>query len=167
MEQRQEQIQKFRAVGDPLKAEGDLNELYREVILDHFKNPRHRTILENPHVHAEGENPLCGDEVTVELKFEGEKVKDISVRSRGCSISQASGSIMGQELTGKTEEEIYSLISYFKGVMRGENIPDNEEDWGDLETLSGVCKFPVRVKCALLPWTTLEEGLKEYKKKQF
>jgi nitrogen fixation protein NifU and related proteins len=141
-----------------------LEDLYREVILDHYRNPRNRTPLEHPDAHAEGVNPLCGDEVTVELSLENGTIAAVSVRGQGCSISQSSASMMGHAIKGKTTAEVMNLIERFKTMMVSENgvTLDPEHPGatlGDLEALAGVRKYPVRIKCANLPWTTLEEAL--------
>jgi nitrogen fixation NifU-like protein len=141
-----------------------LEDLYREVILDHYRNPRNRTPLEHPDATAEGVNPLCGDEVTVELSFGDGTVEAVSVRGQGCSISQSSASMMGHAIKGKTTAEVRDLVDRFKTMMLSENgvalDPDNPgATIGDLEALAGVRKYPVRIKCANLPWTTLEEAL--------
>ncbi len=144
-----------------------LEELYREVILDHYRNPRNRRHIEHPDLHAEGNNPLCGDEITLDLSLDGDKVRDIAVLGHGCSISQASASMMSQAVKDKTIDEVSDLISRFKAMM---DIGDGSEAGldpdrpgsvlGDLEALQGVRKFPVRIKCANLAWTTLEEALR-------
>ncbi len=143
-----------------------LNELYREVILDHYRSPRHHDHLDNPDAEAEGKNPLCGDEVTVEISFDGETISDIAAVSAGCSISQASASMMTQALMGKDRKEVDELIHAFKAMMSIEDSdgPTVDPDrpgavLGDLEALQGVRKFPVRVKCADLPWATLQQAL--------
>jgi nitrogen fixation protein NifU and related proteins len=135
-----------------------LEDLYREVILDHYRNPRNRQPLAKPELSAEGVNPLCGDEVTVELSVEGGRVARISVRGQGCSISQASGSMMGDAVGGLTKEEISSLTDQFRRILTAEE-PVEEPGLGELDALQGVRKYPVRVKCALLPWITLEDAL--------
>ena len=144
-----------------------INELYREVILDHYRAPRHHDHLDNPDAEAAGNNPLCGDEVTVELKFDGDTVADIAAVSAGCSISQASASMMTQALIGRDRKEVDELIHAFKAMMSIEEAADSPSIdperpgavLGDLEALQGVRKFPVRVKCADLPWATLEQAL--------
>ncbi len=143
-----------------------LEELYRQVILDHYRNPRHRGHLPSPDTAAEGQNPLCGDEVWVELVFEGERVTDVAISGQGCSISQASASMMSDAILGKDRKELEELIRRFKAMMSigngGEDGIDPDRPGavlGDLEALQGVRKFPVRIKCADLPWTTLEEAL--------
>ena len=140
--------------------EPEFDELYREIILDHYRNPRHGEPLEDPEVVAEGYNPLCGDEVEVRLRFENGAVSDLSFRGRGCSISQASGSMLTDAVIGKPVDEVRWLVELFTAMIKD---PEAEppEELGDLEALRGVAKFPVRVKCATLAWHTLEDGLKQ------
>jgi len=143
-----------------------LEDLYREVILDHYRSPRNRQALDRANAVADGNNPLCGDEVRIELLIEGGEVTAIGVTGHGCSISQASGSMMGDAVKGRTIEAIRMLTGRFKGMMSidSDNDPGLDPDrpgavLGDLESLQGVRKFPVRIKCANLPWTTLEEAI--------
>ena len=143
-----------------------LEDLYREVILDHYRSPRNRQALDRANAVADGNNPLCGDEVRIELLIEGGEVTAIGVTGHGCSISQASGSMMGDAVKGRTIEAIRMLTGRFKGMMSidSANDPGLDPDrpgavLGDLESLQGVRKFPVRIKCANLPWTTLEEAI--------
>ena len=140
--------------------EPEFDELYRELILDHYRSPRHREPLDDPDVVAEGYNPLCGDELELRLRFENGAVSDVSCRGRGCSISQASGSMLTDTIVGKPVEEVRHLIGLFtKMVTNAEEEPP--EELGDLEAFQGVAQFPVRVKCATLAWHTLEDGLKQ------
>jgi nitrogen fixation protein NifU and related proteins len=142
-----------------------LDELYRQVILDHYRSPRRSGRLSDPDAHAEGHNPLCGDEVAVDLRFDGDRVVDAAVLGRGCSISQASASMMADRVVGLTRAEVDDLAQRVKrllGIEEGDPglDPDRPGDaLGDLEALAGVRRFPVRIKCADLPWTTLEEAL--------
>ncbi|GIU91974.1 MAG: iron-sulfur cluster assembly scaffold protein [Acidimicrobiia bacterium] len=141
-----------------------LEELYREVILDHYRNPRNRAPVPNPDAKAEGVNPLCGDEVTVELSFDDGRVGAVAVRGQGCSISQSSGSMMSEAIKGRTLAEVRDLIARFKALMDIEGSLELDPDrpgavLGDLEALQGVKRYPVRIKCAALPWTTLEQAL--------
>ena len=138
--------------------EPELDELYRELILDHYRSPRNHEPLESPDVVAEGYNPLCGDEIEIQLRFAGDSIEEIAFRGHGCSISQASSSMLTVAVKGKSAEEARSLIESFKRMMTD---PDSEppEELGDLEALQGVAKFPVRVKCATLAWHALEDGL--------
>jgi nitrogen fixation protein NifU and related proteins len=141
-----------------------LDDLYREIVLDHYRRPRGRRKLENPAVAVEGFNPTCGDQVHVALSVEGDKIKDVQVDCQGCSISVASGSMMAELLIGRTAGEIDGLTEAVKDMMHGRT-PDPGLDLGDLEALEGVRKFPVRIKCALLAWTTLQEALTAFAKK--
>ncbi len=142
-----------------------LDELYREVILDHYRNPRRRGRLEHPTAHAEGLNPLCGDEVSLDVTVEDGTVTDLAVTGQGCSISQASASMMAEAIVGKTIEEIAEISHRFRTMMdleegsAGLDSSRPGETLGDLEALQGVRRFPVRIKCAALPWTTLQEAL--------
>ncbi len=139
--------------------ESQLDDLYREVILDHYRNPRHRGSLPAPTTRHEGYNPLCGDDVTVELLVKGGIVEDVAFHGSGCSISQSSASMMTEAIRGKTVPEIESLFGEFTAMMRGSDDIDFDRI-GDLEALEGVRKFPVRVKCATLAWHTLQEALR-------
>ena len=142
-----------------------LQELYREVILDHYRNPRHRGHLTDPDVHADGENPSCGDEFSLDLTVDGDRVAAVATQGQGCSISQASGSMMADAVVGKSLDEVHELTSAFKRMMsieEGESPVDEGRPGsvlGDLEALQGVRRFPVRIKCADLPWTTLEDAI--------
>ncbi len=140
--------------------EPEFDELYREIILDHYRSPRHHEPLADPDVVAEGYNPLCGDEVELRLSLKDGAVSDLSVRGRGCSISQASGSMLTDVILGKPVEEVRRLIDLFTRMVTD---PEEEPpaELGDLEALQGVAKFPVRVKCATLAWHTLEDGLEQ------
>jgi len=145
----------------------DIEELYRQVILDHYRNPRRRGKLTGPHVHAEGLNPSCGDEFFLDLLIEDGVVTDMAIDGQGCSISQASGSMMTDAILGKSVEDVRTVSSKFKlmmGINEGEDPLDHERPGavlGDLEALQGVRKFPVRIKCADLPWTTLSDALEK------
>jgi nitrogen fixation NifU-like protein len=156
-----------------------LEDLYREIILDHYRSPRNRGELAvPPAVRAEGFNPLCGDEIVVFLDVEDGIVTDIKVGGQGCSISQSSASMMSQAVKGKSVEEARALIRAFKAMMSihehrlgGEGEGDDDAEatggdlpevkLGDLEALQGVVKFPVRIKCATLAWNTLTQALDE------
>lgn len=142
-----------------------LDELYRQVILDHYRNPRRSGRLEHPDRHADGQNPLCGDEISVELSVKDDTVVDAAIQGRGCSISQASASMMADRVVGLTLTEVAALTHRVKlllDIEEGDPGLDPERPGaalGDIEALAGVRRFPVRVKCADLPWTTLEEAL--------
>ena len=143
-----------------------LEDLYREIILDHYRSPRNRGELPTPPaVVAQGHNPLCGDEITVYLQVDGDTVTDVKVGGQGCSISQSSASMMSQAIKGHSVEEVRALVKRFKGMMSIEDA-DGDGDGaaddvslGDLEALQGVVKFPVRIKCATLAWNTLLDAL--------
>ena len=142
-----------------------LEDLYREIILDHYRSPRNRGELDPPAIMAEGFNPLCGDEIKVFLMVEDDKVEDIRISGQGCSISQSSASMMSQAVKGKTVDEARAVIRAFKAMMTPPD-PDHDHDHdepavklGDLEALSGVQKFPVRIKCATLAWNTLTQAM--------
>jgi nitrogen fixation protein NifU and related proteins len=150
-----------------------LEDLYREIILDHYRNPRNRGELETPPAHrVEGFNPLCGDEIVVYLDVHDGVVDDIRIGGQGCSISQSSASMMSAAVKGKTVAEVHELTRAFKAMMsihesslEGEDgdeaVEAGEVALGDLEALRGVVKFPVRIKCATLSWNTLVQGLDE------
>lgn len=138
-----------------------LEDLYREIILDHYKSPRNRGTLEPPAIRTEGHNPLCGDEIEVYIAVDNDIVSDIKISGQGCSISQSSASMMSAAIKGKPIAEVRALIHRFKHMMSIEDVeePDTSAPLGDLEALQGVVKFPVRIKCAVLAWNTLAEGL--------
>ncbi len=149
----------------PLDRDVELDELYREIILDHYRSPRNRGSLDQPSATSEGDNPLCGDEVRIDLDIRGGRIFDVRFAGRGCSISQASASMMTEAIKGLSLVEVESLFEMFKGMMYGADEVDVEA-LGDLEALQGVRKFPVRVKCATLAWNTLQEALEEFRKGQ-
>ena len=137
-----------------------LDELYRDVILEHFKHPTHSGALPEAQVRASGANPLCGDELAFDLKLEGGRVAQVRFAGKGCAISQASASMLAAQLEGKTLAETARIIETMKRLMQGQE-PPPDVDLGDLEALAGVRKFPVRVKCAALSWNVVEQGLEE------
>ncbi len=140
----------------------DLEDLYREIILDHYRSPRNRGELPCPPAHrAEGFNPLCGDEVIIYLQIEDGKLTDLKTGGQGCSISQSSASLMSNAVKGKSLDEIQELANSFKSMMGVSNNTEEVETagLGDMEALKGVMKFPVRIKCALLGWNTLLTGI--------
>ncbi len=148
-----------------------LEDLYREIVLDHYKTPRNRGELQTPPaVRAEGLNPLCGDEVVVYLMLEGDQVADVKIGGQGCSISQSSASMMSAAVKGKTLREVSDLTHAFKGMlMVGDHGHDSEVEphehpevaLGEMEALKGVMKFPSRIKCATLSWNTLIQAIHE------
>jgi nitrogen fixation NifU-like protein len=159
----------------------DLEELYREIILDHYRSPRNRGELDSPPAHrVEGFNPLCGDEVVVSMVVSDGTLTDLKIGGSGCSISQSSASLMSAAVKGKPVDEVRRLISTFKGMMSIHEAalgPDGNGDGadvvevepeeidldklGELAALQGVVKFPVRIKCATLSWNALAQGLDE------
>lgn len=141
-----------------------LDELYREVILDHFKNSSHSGELADAQIKVTGANPLCGDEIAFDLKLKGNKIEKVRFHGHGCAISQATASMLSGQIEGKTFAEGQKLIATLKDLMQGKE-PDPQTDLGDMEALAGVRKFPVRVKCAALSWNVVERGLNEYKGK--
>lgn len=152
-----------------------LEDLYREIILDHYRNPRNRGELLVPPAHrTEGFNPLCGDEVVVFLELTDGKVTDVRIAGQGCSISQSSASMMSSAVKGLSVEEVARLTRAFKGMMsihesslEGADADSEAEseleeiELGDLEALGGVVKFPVRIKCATLSWNTLSQAIED------
>jgi nitrogen fixation NifU-like protein len=136
-----------------------LDDLYRDVVLDHYRNPRHRGTLEHPTGHFEGMNPVCGDEVALDLLVDGDAVRAIGIGGRGCSISQASASMLADWVTGKDIDSVKQAIANVRTMLMTGATPAS--DLGDIEALAGVAQFPVRVKCALLSWNVLEQGLDE------
>lgn len=136
-----------------------LDDLYREVIMDHYRSPHNRGQLDNATVKIELQNPLCGDELELQLIVRDDKVEDARWTGQGCSISQSSASMMTDALKGLTTSDALKLVENFQGLMHGEGIPHAAPELGDLEALSGVAKFPVRIKCALLPWEALSKAL--------
>jgi nitrogen fixation NifU-like protein len=135
-----------------------LDEIYKEVILDHYKNPRNKREVPGAELTCSKNNPLCGDEVTVFVHEEDGKLHEVGFLGQGCSISQSSASMMTEAVTGATREEAEDLIARIRGMMAGEVEPD-EDAFGELVALKGVVKYPVRIKCAVLPWDVLQEAL--------
>jgi nitrogen fixation NifU-like protein len=132
-----------------------LQDLYKEIVLDHYRRPRHRGELENADLEEHLLNPLCGDEVTVYARLEGDKLAEVSFTGRGCSISQASASMLTERLSGKSREEAEAELEAFLEMMRTE---ENEE-LGDLVALKGIIQTPNRIRCATLPWNAFKQGL--------
>lgn len=138
----------------------DLRELYQEVILDHNKNPRNFRAMPDADHEAVGQNPLCGDNVIVYIRMDGDRIADISFQGSGCAISKSSASMMTAALKGKTVAEAETLFEGFHDMVTGEPTeePDTEK-LGKLAVFGGVCEYPARVKCASLPWHTLQAAL--------
>lgn len=143
----------------------ELSELYQQVILDHNKKPRNFHKLENANHSAEGFNPLCGDHLTVYLALENDAVKDVSFEGSGCAISKAAASMMTQAVKGKTKEQAETLFGEFHRMVTGDLDDELEQSGlGNLRIFAGVREFPVRVKCATLPWHTLHAALNNTEK---
>lgn len=138
----------------------NIQAMYQELILDHYRRPRNKGELEGEHRTITMKNPLCGDEVYLHLALEEERVSGISFTGRGCSISQAAASMITQAVKGKTAGEAEALGERYREMIMGDTGAANDKSLGQLRALSGVSKFPARVKCALLAWNALEEGLK-------
>ncbi|MGH7567235.1 MAG: Fe-S cluster assembly sulfur transfer protein SufU [Gemmatimonadota bacterium] len=141
-----------------------LETIYRELIIDHYRRPRNKGAMTDPSVTVSMRNPLCGDEIDLMLLVEGERIADVRFTGQGCSISQASTSMMTETLKGKSLDEALDLEGGFLALMRGEEEPKRDKRLGDLRALEGVAKLPVRIKCALLGWNALDEAVKAYRK---
>jgi nitrogen fixation NifU-like protein len=142
-----------------------LDELYKEVILDHYQNPRNRGKRSDAQLATRGYNPLCGDELELFIDTDGEKVQQVMFSGRGCSISQASASMMTEALTGRSLEEAARILAAFKEMLTASGDPSALVELGapeDLESLQSIKRYPVRVKCALLPWNTFAEAVEMY-----
>ena len=138
---------------------GDLRELYQEVILDHGKNPRNFGVLEQYTCTAEGNNPMCGDQLTVYIDIKDDVVSDVSYRARGCAISIASASIMSNMIKGRTIEDVHLLFDKFHKLCTGQEV-EEDDDTEKLQVLSGVSEFPTRVKCATMSWHAVDSAIK-------
>jgi nitrogen fixation protein NifU and related proteins len=138
----------------------NLDNLYRRVIMDHYKNPRNRGILEDGSHTINMNNPTCGDRIQLTFKVEDGVVIDARFEGEGCSISMSSASMMTQAIKGKKVEEAIKLSKIFSDIMQGKDY-DDDIDLGDIEALQGVAKFPARIKCATLAWKAMEKGLGE------
>jgi nitrogen fixation NifU-like protein len=133
-----------------------MRELYTQIIMDHYKRPRNRGEIEGPDIEEHLLNPLCGDEISVYAVFEVDRLSDVKFTGRGCSISQASASMMTERLMGKSREEAEAEVRSFKAMMVGEKeFPEMD----DLAALKGVVQYPSRIKCATLSWTAFQNGL--------
>lgn len=142
-------------------ASNNLDNLYRQVIMDHYKNPRNKGSLEGDSLVIDMNNPTCGDRIHLTLQVEDGIVKDAKFDGEGCSISMSSASMMTQTIKGKSVEEAMKLASIFSDMMQGKDYEEDDIDLGDIEALQGVNKFPARIKCATLAWKAMEKGLKE------
>ncbi|MNW56544.1 NifU-like protein [compost metagenome] len=138
-----------------------LDDLYRRVIMDHYKNPRNKGKFDDGAVTVDLNNPTCGDRITLQLKVEDGIVKDARYTGEGCSISMSSASMMTEIVKGRTYEEALDMANRFSLLMQGQSVDFEDYDYEDIEALSGVCKFPARIKCATLAWNALKKGIDE------
>lgn len=142
----------------------NLDTLYRQVIMDHYKNPRNRGKIEGDHITIEMNNPTCGDRIDLQLKVEDGVVEDAKFEGEGCSISMSSASMMTQVIIGKKVEDAIKISKMFSDMMLGEEVNTDDyklEDLGDIQALQGVSKFPARIKCATLAWKAMEQGVEK------
>ena len=137
-----------------------LSALYQEVILDHYRRPRNRGTIAEPSGTASLRNPLCGDEVDVQVAMHDGKVADVKFGGRGCSISQASASMMTELVKGRTPDEVHALGERFAEMIRGDAEAAKDQALGQARALSGVSRFPTRVRCALIAWEAMERAVK-------
>lgn len=140
-------------------AEPPLHQLYQEVILDHYRRPRNKGAIDEPTHTITMNNPLCGDVIELLLRVKNGRIEDVSFQGKGCSISQASASMMTERIRGRSVEEARRLKERFSRMLQGATGEADASELGDLRSLSGVARFPVRVKCALLAWNCLEDLL--------
>jgi len=142
-----------------------LDDMYRDIILDHYRSPRGKKPVDKADISSEGMNPACGDEIDMQVEMDDNKVKEIHVNCRGCAISVASGSMLAEIVKGKSLEEVARIAEIVRRMLKGEG-EEIIDELGDIDSLQGVRNFPVRVKCALLSWITLIDGLKRYQNGQ-
>ncbi len=137
---------------------GGLDDLYQQLILDHYRNRRNQGRLPDPTVAVTHNNPLCGDQLTLELLIEDGRVAEVRHEGDGCSISQAAASMMSEAVAGRTLQEALEVVEHFRLMMHGDAEPD-EDLLGDAVALEGVARYPVRIKCALLSWMALKDAI--------
>ena len=140
-----------------------LDDMYREVIMDHFRSPRGKNPLKVIDIETGGHNPSCGDELELQIELDHDRIKDVHVGCKGCAISVASGSMLAEVVKGRPIEEVKRIAELVKRMLKGEEV-ELPDDLQDIDALKGVRQFPVRIKCALLSWATLMEGIKSYEK---
>lgn len=142
----------------------ELNEMYEEIVMDHYHNPRCTEQIDTPDFEVEKNNPFCGDEIKIQLNIQEEDKVSIAVTGRGCAISQASGSLLAEKINMIDVNEIQNTVDLFRKLIKSEDLTEEELDiLGDVSALSGVRKFPVRIKCAMLSWVALEDIVKQSK----
>jgi nitrogen fixation NifU-like protein len=137
------------------------DELYKEIILEHYKSPKYKTKMEDADMQMEGVNRSCGDEIEIFIKLDGDIIKEASFSGIGCSISQASASMLTEVIRGRNIDDVKKLVKDFKGMLLENEEPDFPDELSDLEALQGVKQYPVRIKCAILSWNTLEQMLEK------
>lgn len=142
-----------------------LDDMYRDIIMDHFRSPRGKKPLEQADITSQGSNPACGDELEMQVEMSDGTIKKIHVDCRGCAISVASGSMLAEIIEGRPLDEARRIAELVRKMLKGEEV-ELPDDLGDIDALQGVRKFPVRIKCALLSWVTLIEGLNNFEKGQ-
>lgn len=138
-------------------------ELYRELILDHYRHPRNKGVAEGADFDLHQNNPLCGDEIRVTVRLRAGKIEDVEFQGQGCSISQSSASLMTERLIGMEVKDAEEVAAAFRKMMMGGDV--DEDRLGELLALQGVAKYPVRIKCAVLAWDTFQKGLEQYRGK--
>ncbi len=140
----------------------DLDDLYQEIILEHYKQPKNQGTVENANVQVEGRNPFCGDEIKLTLLVKDNVVQDVKFSGSGCAISQASASVMTEHIKGKSVEEVKELFQDFSTMVRGES-PDHPhiDEMDELAAFQGVSAYPTRVKCAMLAWNAIKDGIEK------
>ena len=139
-----------------------LDDLYREIVLDHYRSPKNHGTIENPDIRATGKNPLCGDELELTVLLDGDTIREIKFDGHGCSISQASASMLTQQVKGKRLKEAEDLVILVRGMFTGE-VEVDVDKLGDVEALQGIRQFPVRIKCATLAWNALQVGIEGHR----
>lgn len=143
----------------PSERAAQIGALYQEMILDHYRRPRNKGEMPNADASVLMKNPLCGDEIAVHLRYQGDEIAELGFSGRGCSISQASASMMTQLLKGKSVDEAEAIRARFRDMVMGDKEAGEDTSLGSLRALGGVARFPARVKCALLAWNALETAL--------
>ena len=140
----------------------ELNEMYEEIVMDHYHNPRNTDLFDSPDFEIEKNNPFCGDEIKIQLNFQKDNKVTASVTGRGCAISQASGSLLAEKINNINSTDLQNTVDLFRKLIRSEELTEEElDELGDISALSGVRKFPVRIKCAMLSWVALEDIIKQ------
>jgi len=137
----------------------NLDTLYRQVIMDHYKNPKNKGKFDDDSLTVDMNNPTCGDRIQLQIQIEDDVVKDVRFDGEGCSISMSSASMMTQAIKGKSIDEALSMSKLFSDMMLGKDIETDDFEQGDIQSLQGVSKFPARIKCATLGWKAMEKGV--------